>query len=279
MSEHRITRRVGTLTVLFSLALLSGCAFEGRKLFSSRWAMDHPKYSERYGDPYSDNNLSKWSRMGQQMVDARFLSGTTGGYASTGVATQPRAAFGGELGVFTMPSSWSTVRAGAVGLLAEGLPNFLTGGLIGARFHMPSRLSPYVGLAAMGGYAETTTHADSSYVDGDGNLVMEGQEIPGPGVGLVAIAPELGISCWLTSRTRLSVNSSYWISSEGRDHDFLLLGLSFDTAPRGSETTDLPDDESPTDAEPLVPVDPYFYGIESEAPARTGTELDADASN
>ena len=227
------TRIALPLTLVF--LFLAGCAPGRPRLFSSRWAMDDERYAQQYSAPYSDNKLEKWSRMGQQMVDARFQKGTTGVYANAGMATKHIVALGGEIGVFTLPASWLTFRVGAVGLLAEGLPNYLVGGVTGIRAHAPTRLSPYVGLAGMAGYSETTTTADHSYVDGDGNLVMEGQTIPGPSTGLMAIIPEAGFSYWVNSRFRMSLGASYYLTTEGHDRDFLMLGLSLEGAPGGSD--------------------------------------------
>lgn len=171
--------------------------------------------------------------MAQQMADARFLEGTSGFYASAGGATTNRAAAGGEIGVFTLPTSWSTVRVGAVGLVAENIPTFLTGAVVGGRIHAPTRVSPYVGLSGMFGYGRTQAQADHSYVDGDGKIVLKGQSIPGQGVGIAAIVPEAGLSWWVTSKTRANLGASYYITTDGRDQDFLLLGLSLDWDPTG----------------------------------------------
>lgn len=254
-------RVVCTLCAALWLPSLSGCAFEGQKLFSSRWAMENKQYASQYGQPYSDDKLSKWGRMGQQMVDARFQKESTGLYAGAGGATKERGAFAGELGVFHMPTSWSTVRVGAVGMLAEGLPNYLTGAVVGGRIHAPTRFSPYIGLAGMAGYAKTTTRAQHSYVDDNGHLVMEGDDVPGPSAGMAAIIPEVGVSWWLTSRTRCNVNSSYYFTTDGRSQDFLLLGISFDWAPdnHDNDTCTVPGLAIDTEGDTNLESDPYFH--------------------
>lgn len=234
--------------------------------------MENKQYASQYGDPYSENKLSKWGRMSQQMVDARFQKESSGLYIGAGAATKERVAIGGELGVFHMPTSWSTVRIGAVGMLAEGLPNYLTGAVIGGRIHAPTRFSPYIGLAGMAGYAKTTTRAQNSYVDGDGHLVMAGDDVPGPSAGLAAIIPEVGVSWWLTSRTRCNVNSSYYFTTDGHSQDFLLLGVSFDWAPdtRDADSCTAPGISIDTDADANSQSDPYFHvkpGISAAVPS------------
>ena len=228
--------------------------------------MEDERYADQYGAPYSDRKVKKWSRMGQQMVDARFLKETSGFYASAGAAARHRVAAGGEIGLFHMPSSWSTVRLGAVGLVAEGLPNYLTGAVVGGRIHAPMRFSPYVGLSGMVGYSETTTRAQNNYFDGDGKAVFAGDEIPGPSAAMAAIIPEVGVSWWLTSRTRCNLNSSYYFTTDGRSQDFLLLGLSFDWAPTPSvdKRADRIHD-TPPELENVLDSEPYFRAEEERA--------------
>lgn len=239
--------------------------------------MENKQYAAQYGEPYTKNKLSKWSRMGQQMVDARFQEESTGLYMGIGAATKERTAFGGELGVFHMPTSWSTVRVGAVGLLAEGLPNYLTGAVVGGRIHAPTRFSPYVGLAGMAGYAKTTTRAQNSYVDGSGHLVMEGDDVPGPSAGMAAIIPEVGLSWWLTSANRCNVNSSYYFTTDGHSQDFLMLSVSFDWAPDNHDNDTRREPRGTIDTEASPEADPYFHAEPktSDQPSESGQSLPA----
>lgn len=216
------------LLVAFALAVVSGCASSNGKIFTSRWAMDDEAYAGRYSAPYSDNKVEKWSRMGQQMVDARFQSGKTGGYVSGGLAEYKRLAAAGEIGVFHLPNAWTTGRIGLTGLIAEGIPTYLWGGIAGVRFHSPTRFAPYVGLAGMVGTGKTTAIADHNYVDGNGKIIFKGSEIEGPGVGIAAIIPEAGFSWWVNSGMRASLGASYYITTDGRNEDFLLVGLTFE---------------------------------------------------
>jgi len=198
--------------------------------------MDDEEYAQRYSAPYSHNTLRKWTRMGEQMADARFEEGKGGFYVSAGAATKHRVALGGEVGVFGLPTSWSTVRIGAIGLAAEGLPSALVGGVVGGRIHAPTRLSPFVGLSGMVGYAQTTTSAQAGDTDSDGNPVAPGTTIQGPDFVLSAVIPEVGLSYWINSRFRMNLGASYYVTSQGGNQDFLLLGLSLEYAPSDGPT-------------------------------------------
>ena len=217
--------------------------------------MDDEAYAQQYSAPYSSNPLKKWGRMSQQIVDARFQAENAGVYVSAGAASRNRLALGGEVGLFALPTSWSTVHIGLLGMLAEGEPNYLTGGSLGFRLHAPTRWSPYVGMSGMVGIATTTTPADHSYVDGNGHLVMQGDPIPGTPGGFSAIVPEAGVSYWINSKARLNVGASYYVTTEGRDRDFLLFGLSLDFALRDSDASS---DCIDTPTTPTVNSAPYF---------------------
>lgn len=225
--------------------------------------MDNEDYARRYRDPDShphrSNTLRKLSRMSQQMVDARFQKGQGGLYASAGAATRHRGALGGEIGFFALPTSWSTARIGAVGLLAEGLPNYMTGAVAGARVHAPTRLSPYVGLSGMVGYSEFSTTAKSSYFDSNGNFIQSGQKITESSAALAAVVPEAGASFWLTPHARLNLGASYYVTTSDRSQDFLLLGLSLEViqgAGRGRPEARV--HTASPELEQVIESEPYF---------------------
>ena len=194
--------------------------------------MDDARYADRFSGPYSKRPLNKLLRQGEEIIDARFQEGRSGLYTGAGIATRQRAAAVGEVGVTWLPTSWSTVRIGAEGMLADGLPTYLTGGIVGVRLHSPTRFSPYVGVAGMAGVADTSTTAQSTYIDKQGNIVQEGDRVPGVTKGLAAIIPEVGMSYWFTSRVRLNVGASYYMTTDSgsgaANKDFVLTTLSLD---------------------------------------------------
>lgn len=211
--------------------LISGCISFTGKAFSSKWANDDERYAKQYRAPYSDDPAKKWPRMAQQMMDARFESGTSGGYIGGGGGVARRQPAGeGEIGFFSLPTAWSTVRLGAVGMGATG--KGLGGGVVGMRLHAPTRWTPYVGVSAAAGVSGFgTTIADHSYTDGNGHHVWKGDTV-NTTQWMGAVVPEAGMSYWLTSHTRMNVGASYYVTTEGRSHDFLLFGMSFDFASR-----------------------------------------------
>lgn len=277
-SYVRMDRRIrvfsGALLVACALLACSGCATNGKRLFTSRWAMDDEKYAAQYSAPYSDNKLSKWSRMGQQIVDARFEEGKTGLYADGGVATTHRVAAGGEVGIFSLPTSWLTVRAGLVGMLAEGLPSYLVGGTFGVRMHAPTRLSPYVGLAGMAGYSQVTTTADHSYLDNGGHWVSAGDTVLGDSAALAAIIPEAGLSYWISSATRASVGAKYYFTTDGRSQDFLMFGMTLEFSGQNTSSRvprDPPQTASP-ELEEVLQSDTYFKSEQERQGYESGSQ-------
>jgi hypothetical protein len=158
------------------------------------------------------------------------------------------------------------MRIGAEVMLAEGLPNYLTGGIVGVRVHSPIRFSPYVGVAGMAGVADSSTTAQFTYFDQRGNVVNKGDRVGGVTKGLAAIIPEVGLSYWLTSRVRLNVGTSYYLTADGGsgsiNRDFALATVSLDWLfARESEIEtwrDPPLSSQPTDATDGAETKSYF---------------------
>ncbi len=246
--------------------------------------MDDARYADRFSGPYSKRPLNKLLRQGEEIIDARFQEGRSGLYTGAGIATRQRAAAVGEVGVTWLPTSWSTVRIGAEGMLANGLPTYLTGGIVGVRLHSPTRFSPYVGVAGMAGVADTSTTADSTYIDKQGNFVQKGDRLPGDTKGLAAIVPEIGLSYWFTSRVRLNVGASYYMTTDAgsgsANKDFVLTTMSLDWLfSRESEIhnwRDPPSSSQQSDAAVGDESKPYFVTEdEREAPANDIHEANA----
>ena len=232
-------------------------------MFSPQWAMDNEDYARQYRDPdthpHRSNTIRKLSRMSQQMVDARFQKGQGGLYAGAGGATRHRGALAGEIGFFALPTSWSTARIGAVGLVAEGLPTYMTGAVAGARFHAPTRLSPYVGLSGMVGYSELSTTAKSSYFDSNGSFIQSGQKIIESSAALAAVIPEAGVSYWLIPQARLNLGASYYVTTSGRSQDFLLMGLSLEVIRgAGRDGAEARVHTASPELERVIESEPYF---------------------
>ena len=126
--------------VLMFAALISGGS---ECQLTSKWAMDYPEYADKYDVPYPDDDVGKWQRMAKQMVDARHVAEESGWYTNlAGGVHDGDAAFLGEIGLLTFPTSWLEARAGLLGGVASP-PGILFGGVGGGlRVQTPTRSTP-----------------------------------------------------------------------------------------------------------------------------------------
>jgi hypothetical protein len=200
--------------VLIAAILFSGCAGLG----TSRWAMDDPAYAQKYSKPYEPGE--KLPRMAKQSVDARFVDGQTGAYGGAGYASNPTSV-GGQLGLFVYLKSWIEWRLGLAGLLGTGAESAFGGVEAGFRVQTPTRLAPFVGL---GGFVGANRFDDPS---ADSGAFPPPEQKNSETESLAALVPEIGMHFWLTERHRLTPAGSYYVTTDGRDHDFWLVGLQY----------------------------------------------------
>lgn len=200
------------------IAGASGC--------SSRWAMDEPQYAAKYSRPYPDDAAETLARKAKQAVDARFVDGRTGFYAGAAGQTDPGAA-GAELGAFHYFREDTEGRASLAWLANSASDDSFLGVNMGARVQTPSRVAPFAGLGLYGGYSEVTEAADADGIDNDGNGFIDefGEEDSTIDGTLGAIYPEVGVHFWLVPNMRLTASASYYMTTEGRDHDFWMYGV------------------------------------------------------
>lgn len=252
-------RRARIVTVCLLACGLSGC-LSSRGGFSSKWAMDHERYAEKYDQPYGPNQAKNLKRMAKQSVDARFLKGDSGLYVTGGAASGHPFAVGGELGVFSLPSPTTTVRAGLVGLGAEGRPGFLTGGVFGVQLHSPSRLAPYVGLSGFAGYSNFDAPAAHDGFDNDNDgRIDERNEMAKQSSGTAAIVPEVGVQYWINGHRRVSIGASYYLTTDGRNEDFVLFGITFGSTGSARDSDPGPSVSEPTaELKDILESDAYF---------------------
>ncbi|MEQ8211921.1 MAG: hypothetical protein RH917_19140 [Lacipirellulaceae bacterium] len=199
--------------VLLTCLIVTGCT-------GSRWARSDPDYAAKY--PHHTGNLA---RMTKQAIDARHVRGKSGGYAAMGFRGDPHA-LAAEVGGFDYTASWLEMRGGLTGLLYEGnVP--VSGGLLGAaRVQSPSRLAPYAGFGAYAGISpETSLRNDGIDNDRDGFVDNDGESERD---FVAALIPEAGVHLWLTPKWRLTGSANYYVTTAGRDNDFLMftVGLS-----------------------------------------------------
>jgi hypothetical protein len=199
------------------LLLCAGCG-------TSKWAMDDPMYAAKYSKPYGDDKIP---RMAKQAIDARFLEGRDGAFMEAGVSGSP-ATLGGEIGIFSIPQSFSERRAGFIGLLGTGEQAIMAGVDGSLRLHTPTRLAPFVGMGALATYFERDVPAAHDGSDNDDDLFIDekGEEKESAEF-FGAVYPETGIHFWMTPKSRLTASGRYMITTDGRNSDTWYVGLGY----------------------------------------------------
>lgn len=232
------------------LAVAAGCS-------GSRWAKEDPDYAQKY--PRHTDDVAK---VAKQAIDARHVIGKRGAYAGFAGSDEP-AGYGAEAGLFVYPRSWLETRIGGALLAHEGEHELSGGGILGARVQTPSRLAPFAGVNGYLGYAGSrSADKDGTDNDGDGDVDEFGEDE----VNFVgAIAPELGVHYWLTSRVRLTGSADYRLTSDGRGNDSLFYGVSLAVLGKGQNS---PPKAGPSDAGnwKFVRDDPNGVAESSELP-------------
>lgn len=233
------------------LAVLQGTA-TGDPLIASKWAMDVEDYARTYSVPYSDDPSTRRSQVFHEWFDASFQDGIQGFYGGGGAATDNWSVGQVDGGLFRMPTAWSTVRLGGIGMVAGGKP---MGGVEGGiRVHTATRLAPFVGLQGVlefGGVARHISYNRYYYQDGHRYNNPRWGYFP---TGMAAIVPEVGVSYWLNPYLRLNVGAGYYITG-GHQPDFVLVSTSLDFSLREAKPVNI---YIPPPEEPHPRPDPYF---------------------
>lgn len=218
--------------LLFVLLLTAtGCA-GGRWPFSSKWAMADADYAARYARPYPEGE--RYRRMAKQMVDARHVAGKGGAYVAGSASHRDGpATIGGEIGAFTYPTPWLEARAALAGVVGADADERFPGqdaflGLnTGLRVQSPSRFAPFIGAGTFAGVSSFDVPAEDDGLDNDDDFfVDEHGEVEDESALFAAVYPEVGAHFWLKPRLRLTGSASYYVTTEGRDHDFWYFGIS-----------------------------------------------------
>ena len=215
-----------------ALALLSlsatGCASWP---LSSKWAMDNADYAAKYDRPYPKNDAKRYVRMAKQAVDARHVEGMSGSYFGMAAQDDPFS-LGGEIGLVHYPTSYMEWHGSLAGLVGANVDadnfgdNAFLGINFGARTHSPSRIGPFVGV---GGFVGMRWYDVIRVVltDEDNNGIFEETEEEDCELATLAAAyPEVGVHIWSKHNVRLTASASYYLTSQGRDHDFWFFGFS-----------------------------------------------------
>lgn len=193
---------------------------------SSKWAMKNADYAAKYDRPYPKREVKRYARMTKQAIDARHVEGMAGFYGTV-AATGEAPAASGEFGFAHYPTSWLEIHGGFAGLAGvdrnpEKLGDMLyLGANGGARVGSPTRIAPFVGVGAFAGVSTydvvrlALEDEEDPFEDPeDSRLRMAG-----------AVYPEVGVHFWATSRLRLTGSAAYYVTTEGRGHDFWFFGV------------------------------------------------------
>ena len=210
------------ISSLILIAFLScGCSSD----LSSRWAMDDSEYASRYSRPYPGNDLKKLGRKLKQSSDARHLADSAALYVGAGASDAPFTV-GGDIGLLRYSSDSIEQRFGLRGLAGTGEKDLLTGLDTGLRFHLPMRLTPFVGVGVFAGGSTSKTPAEDDNIDNDrDHSTDEDGETARHSKLYAAVYPEVGVSWWLSSRSRATLSVQHHFSTSGRDEDYTFFGL------------------------------------------------------
>jgi hypothetical protein len=208
------------------------------------WAKGNAEYAAKYDRPYPKQDARRYARMAKQAVDARHVDGMAGVYGTIAAAGETGAA-SGEIGAAYYPTSWLETRAGLAGLAGadsdpESLGDLLYLGVNGgARLGSPTRIAPFIGVGTFAGVSTYDVVAAALDDDDDDDLFDDPEDERLRLVG--AVYPEVGLHVWVTDRLRLTGSAAYYVTTEGRDNDFWLFGLSVGrfTEPNFSEKSAL----------------------------------------
>ena len=169
----------------------------------------------------------------------------------------------GTLGFVTLPTPWTTLRCGVMGADVDGIG--VGGAEAGVRLHAPTRLTPYVGVSTELGFSGFHM---GHLQNGVGTTTTP--EVVTRLSGLAAVAPEAGMSYWLTPTTRINAGVSYFYAAS--QPDFLVYGMSMEFlfsngpvfTPSGARPPGPPRRES-TSSPVDIEADPYFVDFKGLA--------------
>ncbi|MBU1044189.1 MAG: hypothetical protein KJ915_07310 [Candidatus Omnitrophica bacterium] len=130
------------------------------------------------------------------------------------------------------------LRGGLAGIFDSNKPDLFGGLTLGFRLHGKAFFAPFLGI---GSYFGKSTHYKDADDDGVNNDDDAWTDEPGEKKRvdnyLSAIYPEIGMQINIAKEKRISAFGRYYVSTEGRDDDSWLWGLSF-SVKFGSDSED-----------------------------------------
>jgi len=135
--------------------------------------------------------------------------------------------FGAELGVFGSDDNLSS-RISVMGLLSESGGDLFLGPGAGLRLSSPG-IFPFAGVGAFGGYSlgdwdEARVELEDEVTGTHGSLTFSATDEEDLARGFAAVYPEIGAHLWITRSTRRTASASHYVTTEGRDFDFWMVG-------------------------------------------------------
>jgi hypothetical protein len=172
-------------------------------------------------DPEEQRELAAATK---QVMLAPQRHGGIGLYAAGGADPEFRSG-GGELGM-AVNSYWWDCRAGLAFYGSGAADDWFLGPTAAVHLQLPTRLAPFVGVGVFGGYSRTEGVGPNNGFDDNGNDIIDeyGELTEHSYNEFLSIFPEVGLHFWLTDYIRLTASASYHITTEGRDHDFWMVG-------------------------------------------------------
>jgi hypothetical protein len=108
----------------------------------------------------------------------------------------------------------------------------------GVRFHLPVRFTPFVGAGVYGATGVFGKPAEDDNVDNDDDDSVDEDGETSRSL-YAAVYPEIGVSWWLTSRSRVTLSAQHHFSTAGRDYDYTFFGVTL-ASRSGASKSDAP---------------------------------------
>ena len=155
-------------------------------------------------------------------------SDAPGLFLGAGLARVPDA-FDLRIGIEAPVTPGLSVNGCLLALFHQRASWALSGFGMGARWAVPARVSPFIGLGGQYGFAKVFEDAAGDGIDNDhdGRVDEAGEVDDVSDDDMLTLAPELGLHFWVTPAARFSLSWAHHISSYGRRSDFDLISLRF----------------------------------------------------
>lgn len=199
-----------------ALLMVTGCA-------QIKWAVKDVVEDVSGLDPDEQREVL---RVTKRVALAPGRHGAVGVYATGGGGGDPETeGGGGEVGI-DVNSYWWSSQLGIMVYGSTPADNYFIGPTARFRVQLPYRLTPFAGIGGFAGWGEIHRRDDDGMDDNDNGVIDDADEITTDSVYFASVFPEVGAHFWVNDRIRVSGSGSYYITTEGRDHDFWMASVS-----------------------------------------------------